>query len=249
MIQDEVDALLAANPAMNKVILLAHMQQIDVELELASRLSNVDVIVAGGSNTRLLDEDDVLVPGDSVQGEYPQFVTDADGGVTAVVNTDGNYKYLGRLAVDFDDEGRVIADSYDPAVSGAYAADDAGVERLGAEEFVDPEVQAIANAIEAQIVTTQSNVFGFSDVFLNSDRAGTSAPGSLDGVRTQETNLGDLTSDANLAYARESTTRSWCRSRTVAASAPRSATTWCRLGAPRPCARPPAPSSTAKATS
>ncbi|TNC73880.1 hypothetical protein FHG71_04135 [Rubellimicrobium roseum] len=203
VIQEEVDVLLAANPAMNKVILLAHMQQIDIEFALAERLSNVDVIVAGGSNTRLLDETDVLIDGDSAQGQYPRFLTNADGGVTAVVNTDGNYKYVGRLVVDFDEEGRVVADSYDPEVSGAYATDAAGVARLGAEELVDPEVQAIADAIEEQIVATQSNVFGRADVFLNGNRSGVETATDPDGVRTQETNLGNLTSDANLAYARQ----------------------------------------------
>ncbi|MDB6452593.1 ExeM/NucH family extracellular endonuclease [Falsirhodobacter sp. 20TX0035] len=201
-IQTEVDALLAANPTMNKVILQAHMQVIDVELELAARLKGVDVILAGGSNTRLLDENDTPVGDDEVQGTYPTFVENADGGMTAVVNTDGNYKYVGRLVVDFDAEGKVIADSYDPEVSGAYATDDAGVARLDAEDMGDAEVQAIADALEAQIIATQGNVFGVSDVFLNGNRTGTGGANDPDGVRSQETNLGNLTADANLAYAK-----------------------------------------------
>jgi hypothetical protein len=75
---------------MNKVVLLAHMQQIDIELALAERLVNVDIIVAGGSDTRLFDDNDRIRPGDSDQGQYPQFVTNAGGTTTAVVNTDGN---------------------------------------------------------------------------------------------------------------------------------------------------------------
>ena len=34
-IQTEVDALLAANPGLNKVVLLAHMQQLNIERALA----------------------------------------------------------------------------------------------------------------------------------------------------------------------------------------------------------------------
>lgn len=200
-IQAEVDALLAANPTMNKVILLAHMQQINIELELATRLSGVDIIVAGGSNTRLFDDNDRIIDGDSDQGQYPIFVDNIDGGVTAVVNTDGSYKYVGRLVIDFDAEGRIIPESYDETVSGAYATDDTGVAALGAEAFVDPEVAAIAAAIESQIIATQSNVFGISNVFLNGNRTGTADAANLDGVRSQETNLGNLTADANLAYA------------------------------------------------
>lgn len=202
-IQSEVDALLAANEGMDKVVLLAHMQQISIELGLAERLENVDVIVAGGSNTRLFDDNDRVRDGDSDQGEYPQFVTNAGGTTTAVVNTDGSYKYVGRLVIDFDADGNIIADSYDAEVSGAYATDAQGVADLGAEDLVDPEVQQIADAIEAQIIATESNVFGYSEVFLNGNRSGTFDGDDPDGVRTQETNLGNLTADANLWAAQQ----------------------------------------------
>lgn len=202
-IQLEVDALLAANLAMDKVIVLAHMQQISIEFQLATRLSGVDVIVAGGSNTRLFDENDRARPGDSDQGTYPQFFEDADGNPIAVVNTDGSYKYVGRLVIDFDDDGNIITESYDAEVSGAYATDDQGVLDLGAEGLADPEIQKIVDAIEAEIIATESNVFGISDVFLNGNRSGTDAGNDPDGVRTQETNLGNLTADANLAAAKE----------------------------------------------
>ncbi|MGL6135125.1 MAG: choice-of-anchor I family protein, partial [Prochlorococcaceae cyanobacterium] len=67
-IQAEVDSLLAANTDMNKVVLLSHMQQLEIERALAERLANVDIIVGGGSNTRLFDETDRLRDGDSAQG-------------------------------------------------------------------------------------------------------------------------------------------------------------------------------------
>ncbi len=203
-IQAEVDALLAGDPDLDKVVLLAHFQQIDIELAVAERLTDVDVIVAGGSNTRLFDADDRPRDGDSDQGVYPQFVTNAGGATTAVVNTDGGYKYVGRLVIDFDDNGEIIPESYDPAVSGSYATDAQGVADLGAEGLVDPEVQQIADAIGAQIVATESNVFGNASVFLNGNRTGAGTADDPDGVRSQETNLGNLTADANLAEARKS---------------------------------------------
>ncbi|MEB3355308.1 MAG: choice-of-anchor I family protein [Synechococcales bacterium] len=201
IIQASVDQLLADNPDINKVILLAHMQRIAIEQALAERLENVDIIVAGGSNTRLLDENDRLRDGDSVQGPYPIFKTGADGKPVAIVNTDGNYKYVGRLVVDFDAEGVIIPESYDSEVSGAYATDDAGVAALGAENLVDPEIKAITDQLRNVIADLESNFFGISEVFLNANRSG----GGLDGVRNQETNLGNLTADANLAIASEIT--------------------------------------------
>lgn len=71
VIQAEVDALLAANTSMNKVVLLSHMQRISIEQALATRLTDVDIIVAGGSNTRLFDDNDRPRDGDSDQGQYP----------------------------------------------------------------------------------------------------------------------------------------------------------------------------------
>ncbi len=192
LIQADVDALLAANPDMNKVILLAHMQRIDIEQALAPRLTGVDIIVAGGSNTRLFDENDAIRPGDTDQGPYPIFSTAADGAPVAIVNTDGNYKYVGRLVVDFDESGEILVESYDAAVSGAYATDAAGVAALAAEALVDPEVQAIVDALEQVIIAQDGAFFGVTSAFLN---------GARSSVRVEETNLGNLTADANLAYA------------------------------------------------
>ncbi|MEO1491281.1 MAG: ExeM/NucH family extracellular endonuclease [Pseudomonadota bacterium] len=201
-IQAEVDALLADNPTMNKVILLSHMQQLSIEQALAERLTNVDIIVAGGSNTLLSDGDDRLRDGDVSQGDYPGFFTNAGGTTTAVVNTEGSYKYVGRLVIDFDADGNILADSYDASVSGAFATDAQGVSDLVAEVLVDPEIQGIVDAIEAEIIASEGNVFGVSNVFLNGNRSGDEEdPANTDGVRTQETNLGNLTADANLVAA------------------------------------------------
>jgi 2',3'-cyclic-nucleotide 2'-phosphodiesterase (5'-nucleotidase family) len=194
-IQADVDALLAANPGLNKVILLAHMQQISIEQALAERLRHVDIIVAGGSNTRLLDSDDLPRPGDSGQGPYPIVRTDADGKPVAVVNTDGNYKYLGRLVLDFDSQGVIIPGSYDPTISGAFRTDAAGVAALNAEAFIDARVQEVVDNLREVIIAQESEWFGISEVFLNGNRN--------PGVRSEETNLGNLTADANLAYARQ----------------------------------------------
>lgn len=191
-IQTSVDALLAANPDMNKVVLLAHMQQIAIEEQLAELLTDVDIIVAGGSNTLLADETDRLRGGDSVEGAYPILKTAADGNPIAVVNTDGNYKYVGRLVVDFDADGVIVPDSIDATVSGAYATDDAGVAAVGGTP--DPEIVEITQQLREVIAVQEGNIFGKTEVFLNGTRGD---------VRTQETNLGNLTADANLTYARQ----------------------------------------------
>ena len=191
-IQTSVDSLLADNPDLNKVVLLAHMQQIAIEEALSTQLTDVDVIVAGGSNTLLADDTDRLRAGDETQGVYPILNTAADGNPIAVVNTDGNYQYVGRLVVDFDENGVIIPESIDPEVSGAYATDAEGVAAVNGT--VDPEVDEITDNLSEVIAEQDGNIFGSSEVFLN---------GIREDVRTQETNLGNLSADANLAIARE----------------------------------------------
>ncbi|MEL7172124.1 MAG: 5'-nucleotidase C-terminal domain-containing protein, partial [Pseudomonadota bacterium] len=195
-IQEDVDALLAANQDIDKVILLSHQQVLSVEQEVAQRLSGVDIVMAGGSNAVLLDENDLGFDGEAADGPYPGFFTDADGNPIAVINTDAAYNYLGRFVIDFDENGFIIPESYDAELSGAYETSADGVARVGAEGQADPEIVEIASLVEATIVEGESTFFGITTEFLNAERNG----GGVDGVRTQETNLGNLTADANLWY-------------------------------------------------
>lgn len=191
-IQPTVDAL--RNRGIDKIVLLAHMQQITVEQQLATRLRHVDVIVAGGSNTGLYDANDRVRPGDTNRGTYPQVFTSASGEPVLLVNVDADYKYLGRLFVPFDVGGRVIVDRLDPVRSGAYATDAAGLAAVGLT-IADamPQVRAIADKVGAVIAAKDGNLFGATSVYLEGDRVL---------VRNQETNLGNLSADANLAWAR-----------------------------------------------
>ncbi|MEM1171114.1 MAG: bifunctional metallophosphatase/5'-nucleotidase [Cyanobacteria bacterium P01_H01_bin.35] len=195
IIQETVDELTATG--INKIILLTHMQQISIDQELAQRLTDVDVIIAGGSNTLLAAQDDILIDGDQAQGQYPLELTSASNEPVLVVNTDGNYRYVGRLIVDFDENG--IITSFDEDLSGAYATDDEGVDRafgedVDPEDVADPTVVDVTNAINDNISDRDGNIFGATDVFLNGTRGN---------VRTEETNLGNLTADANLFIAQE----------------------------------------------
>ena len=189
-IQDSVDSLLVDNPEINKVVLLAHMQLISIEEQLSELLTDVDIIVAGGSNTILTDETDVLRAGDESAGAYPILNTAADGNPIAVVNTDGNYRYVGRLVVDFDSEGVIIPESVDPEISGAFATDEAGVAAVGGTP--NPKVVEVTDAISAVIAEQGGNTFGNTDVFLNGQRVD---------IRSEETNFGNLAADANLIFA------------------------------------------------
>lgn len=193
-IQAAVDAL--TDTGIDKVILLAHMQQIAVEKDLAPLLRDVDIIVAGGSNTYLADATDRGREGQQPADTYPLTFTSASGEPVLLVNTDGDYRYLGRLVVDFDERGVVLPASVDPQISGAWPADDQTLVELGlaVAADADPDVLAIAGALEQVLIDRESNTFGRTSVYLDGRRAQ---------VRTQETNLGNLTADANLFVARQ----------------------------------------------
>ena len=192
-IQPSVDALKTAG--VNKIILLAHMQSISIEKQLATLLDGVDIIVAGGSNTRMGDSNDTLFSNSLVSDTafdepYPFQSTDAAGDPVLVVNVDGDYKYLGRLVVEFDDNGVIDLTSLDDTINGAYASNESLVNALNATP--NPDVVALRDAVQGVISAQFNNIVGFSSVYLDGRRSQ---------VRTQETNLGNLTADANLWYA------------------------------------------------
>lgn len=192
-IQTAVDQLTQAG--INKIILLAHMQQIIIERELATLLRDVDIIVAGGSNTILADSNDRLRDGDSAVDVYPLNLTSASGEPVLVVNTDGDFTYLGRLVVQFDAAGQVIPESLNDQINGAYATDENGLieNNLAISEAI-PEVQNISDALNTALSARAGNVFGSTSTYLNGERVS---------VRTEETNLGTLTAEANLVYAQQ----------------------------------------------
>jgi 2',3'-cyclic-nucleotide 2'-phosphodiesterase (5'-nucleotidase family) len=198
VLQPTIDALVAQG--VDKIILLSHLQQIALEQQLVTLLNHVDVVVAGGSSTLLADGTDRLRTGDVAGGSYPLVTTNASGQPALIVSTGDEYEYVGRLVVDFDAAGVVVPGSIVAAESGAYAADTQGVGDLWGD-LITPFAagtkggisQALVDAVRGIVIAKDGNILGSSSVFLEGRRSS---------VRTEETNLGNLTADANLAFAR-----------------------------------------------
>ena len=106
------DALAAAlQPALDqlqlqgvdKIILLSHLQQVDIEISLLGKLSGVDVIVAGGSGGTLFDIGSTLETNDDI------FVsTNKDGEAAYVVSVEDVVVFNGNF-MDWEfREGTVI---------------------------------------------------------------------------------------------------------------------------------------------
>ncbi len=203
-LQPVIDELRAEG--INKIILMSHLQLISNEQSLATKLNGVDIILSAGSNTRLGDSDDVAVvfPGHAANfaNNYPLITAGTDGKTTVIINTDNEFTYLGRLVVEFDAAGDInvtgLADL--TSINGAYAATttnvaaawaaDGGLSAAFAEGTKGEEVADLTEAVAAVITAKDGNISGFTDVYLQGERAT---------VRNQETNLGNLTADANAA--------------------------------------------------
>jgi len=207
ILQPVIDAL--TDQGINKIVLTTHLQQLALEQELVPLLEGVDISIAGGSDSILANPDDELRPGDTAVGPYPVVTADLDGNPAVIVSTDGEYSYVGQLVVNFNDDGILVDASGNPiddvgdldlGVNGPIATTDANVDAIwGTDdpfadgtkgELVARLVDAVNNVVEVQ----DSNVFGDTDVYLNGRRTD---------VRTQETNFGNLTADANTWTARQ----------------------------------------------
>jgi 5'-nucleotidase len=188
-VQDEVDALEAAG--VDKIILISHLQSISEDLDLATDLSGVDIMVAGGGDELLANPGDLLIPGDEglIFGPYPLIAMDADGGEVPVVTTKGSYTYLGKLVAEFDADGNVteIDDGSGPLRIAGGAQPDA----VEPDNFV--MIKVVEPVIEALEALAQ-NVIGTSEVDLDGRRSE---------VRTRETNEGNLATDALLWQAQQ----------------------------------------------
>ena len=190
IVQRQVDAL--TRRSVNKIILVSHLQSVEEDRALVPQLRNVDVAIAGGGHELLANDGDLLVPGDvrttdPTTGQpypYPIPATDSSGAAVPIVTTAGDYKYVGRLEVTFDPTGKILqlgTDSGPVRVSGV--APDAVAP--------DPVVQeTVVAPVSAFVDTLATNVVAQSAVALEGRRD--------PGVRTQETNLGNLLADALL---------------------------------------------------
>ncbi|MGK7954553.1 MAG: 5'-nucleotidase C-terminal domain-containing protein [Crocosphaera sp.] len=202
-VQPAIDELVAQG--INKIVLMTHLQQFEIEQALAGKLSNVDVLMGGGNHRVMANDDDILRE-DEIQTSpqvlepYPQVFQDADNNPIYLINTAANYRYLGQLVLEFDGDG-VITSIGDE--SGTFATDIAGVDRLYDEDITtfdqvkavaDPEILDIVDNLGGFINSQDGNIAGNTAVYLNGVRGS---------VRTEETNLGNLTADANLWYARQ----------------------------------------------
>jgi len=203
LLNKQVEAL--QDQGINKIILVSHLQGFANDKDLIKLLKNVDVAVAGGGDDLLTSPDVAesiqLIPGEGKPvGKYPEMVKDANGVDVPLITTKGNYNYLGRFDVAFSADGKVT--SYNKTTSFPRRVIPASTvsAALGVRDAVSPDSR-IVEFVEKPLTTCLT---GFSKSIASTQVVFATDRGSATvlGVRTAETNGGNLVTDAFLhAYA------------------------------------------------
>lgn len=204
-LQPAVDALIAAG--VNKVVMVDQLDVLDRNKALAPLLTGIDVMVAGGSHERMGDATDTAVgfnghSADFIADKYPIVTKGKDGKPMLIVTTDTEYTYLGRLVLDFNAAGELLTENLSTTINGAYASTETNLKtayastqtaaQIIASSSIGSQVNAITTAINNVISSKDGNIFGYTNVYLEGDRAF---------GRAQEVNLGDISADANIYAA------------------------------------------------
>lgn len=204
-VQSEIANL--KSQGVNKIVLISHLQDINQELALIPQLSDIDIVIAGGGDELLAKPSNPLIPGNTVQGPYPRSAVNATGQTVPVVTTAGEYRYLGHLGVTFDDNGILTNFNQNTNVGGAIRVSG----NPNDTDAAAPHPATFSNVVapvQSYVSGLANNVIATTNVPLNGLRGAVSSSGVVTpGVRTQETNFGDLFADSLLWQSRQLATQ------------------------------------------
>jgi len=156
----------------DKIIVLSHIGY-ETDMALAAALPLIDVIVGGHTHTLLSNV------AEGAAGPYPTMVNNPEGVEVPVVTANQYGKYLGDIAVTWDDDGVVTKAEGEPYLIDATVTGD--------EDF-KTQLVALAGPIEE----TMSQVIGTATAAID---------GSREVCRAAECSMGNLVADALLARA------------------------------------------------
>jgi 2',3'-cyclic-nucleotide 2'-phosphodiesterase / 3'-nucleotidase / 5'-nucleotidase len=197
------------NLGIRKIVLVSHLQDLRNDRELIKRLKRVDLAVAGGGD-ELLSNPNIpnnveLLPGDRPFSEnnqplsYPLVEQDADSRSVYLVTTNGNYKYVGRLDVVFDESGEISQVISEKSYPRRVVETGTGASNTGLSDAVIPDaglVTSVVTPVTACLAVYAQTAVVRSEVTLDVSRLG---------VRSKETNAGNLIADGLLdAYRKYS---------------------------------------------
>ncbi|MDE0169297.1 MAG: 5'-nucleotidase C-terminal domain-containing protein [bacterium] len=164
----------------DKILLVANLQDLFEEARFAGSLSGVDVVVSGGGNYLLRNEGDSCLQQVEAVAPYPIWLEDGSGREVPLVAVPGWYRCIGELRVTFDAQGNVLAAEGRSVGVGLDVPPDPGIQA----EVVVPLATAVGR-FDAQAIAV-------TEVELD---------GRISLLGTAATNAGNLMADALLNSA------------------------------------------------
>lgn len=174
-IKEEIARLEAAHDDLKIFIAVGHSGY-ERDQEIAAAIPQLDLIVGGHSNSFLWPRKagENLPSSEKPEGDYPTVVRHPDtGDQTLIVQAFAYGKYLGKLDLVFDDQGRVVHFEGRPIF-------------LNASYPEDFETKELVRAHNARLTADMSTPIGFTEIDLE-------AP---DVCRVTECSIGNLVADA-----------------------------------------------------
>lgn len=181
---DYEDEILSVRREVNKlkqngveiIIALGHSGFIK-DLEIASTVEDIDIVIGGHSNTFLSNDNTTEIP-EFVEGPYPTIVMQKSGRKVLVVQAYAYTKYMGSLYLKFNDRGDIIDFGGKPIL-------------LNDKIPQDQEVLKIVEKYHTDIDRINNVIVGSSITVLRGDIC-----------RLYECNLGNFISDTMLNYTK-----------------------------------------------
>ncbi|XP_022118300.2 uncharacterized protein LOC110995442 [Pieris rapae] len=158
------------------IIALGHSGFIK-DLEIATEVEDIDLVIGGHSNTFLSNVNTTEIP-EFVQGPYPTIVMQKSGRKVLVVQAYAYTKYMGSLFLKFNEKGDIMDFDGKPIL-------------LNEEIPQDPVVLQIVEKYHTDIDRINNEIVGASMTFLQGDTC-----------RLFECNLGDFICDTMLNYTK-----------------------------------------------
>jgi 2',3'-cyclic-nucleotide 2'-phosphodiesterase (5'-nucleotidase family) len=184
-----------------RIVLLDHAQDFTGDPLSASALRGIDIVIAAGTTGFMAQPAprgpfNLLREGDTPEADYPTVRKDSEGEMVLVVNSDQLFRYQGNLRVRFDARGHIV--DIDKRVSGPVATSYESIRLLehvvGRRLHTPVAVDKVYQALQATpLIQDAFTVVGQTNFPLNGQRVD---------VRSRETNLGRVTADSTLWFAR-----------------------------------------------
>jgi len=184
VLQPVIDAVISEG--VDKVLMVTHLQQSEMEQRLIQRLRGVDVMIAGGSGSSFFDD------GSTPSTDDDLFSTrNADGNPAYVISVPGSYSTVGVIDLEFDDNGI-------PSIVQArgYETTPANVDLVGGNLNGEAAslVAELTETVRDVVSERDQIIYGYTNTYLQGNRGF---------IRTEETNFGNLAADAQLWKARQ----------------------------------------------